>query len=443
MKHLVFFCFLLVFVLLYGCSDDNTTTPQDPPQVIEYATLYGGVIDSVGGKPLDSARITTQPATKTFYSNEFGSFQIDSMVVGTEYHVFVEKVGYSNSDNIITINNSYNSMTAVLYPENSNWTYLTSMDMFMNNRIEVLNNANILTTTSIVNYAMNTYVQVAGSNYWAPILSDEETQGYYRNPYNNYVYAYTGDNVSPNRTPDLYLSVDNGINWSQKFGGSIFGMAFFQSGTAYSAVYYRPSTFELKKSTDHGQSWFYVDPIPGYEYFNIKKVLNERIILQTSDSPSNDSVYYSDNEGATWQVKVLVNGNYANYIKSSLVLNNSTLICRDFYNPNFRIVKSNDNGDSWTPINSNFPQTSRDSVNIYVASNNYIYAIKKSEERGIYVSIDNGSNYTKIGIGLPGNKFPVSLSFDGQGYAYIVVGQFFVGGEYIKRIYKSNVPYVH
>jgi len=443
MRSIILVVGISLIGFLMGCSDVPTTSPQNPPPQIIYSTLHGGVYDSVGGKPLDSARITTQPVTKTVYSNQSGYFEIDSMVVGTLYHVFVARVGYINFEDTITITNSYNQITATVYVENSNWTYLTSMNEYMNNHVEVLNNGNLLSTTRILNYSLNTYVQVAGTNQWNFIFTDEETIGYYKNSYNNYVFAYTGDNISPMRTPDLFLSVNSGVSWSHKLAGSVFGMAFFSSSVAYAAMYYRPSTFELKKSTDHGQNWFNVNPIPGFEYYNIKKVLNERIILQSSNSSSNDSIYFSDNEGLTWQVKILSNGNYANYIRSSIKLNNNTLITKDAYNSDFRIVKSNDNGDSWFPVSSNFPVTSRDSVNIYVASNSYIYAIKKSEERGIYVSTDNGMSYNKISIGLPRNKFPASVGFDGQGYVYIVVGNFIIGGIDTKRIYKSNVTFVH
>jgi len=443
MRSIILVVGISLIGFLVGCSDSTAPPQIPPPQNVEYATLHGGVFDSVGGKSLDSAIITTQPVTKTIYTGSSGYFEIDSMIVGTLYHVFVERAGYSNAEDTITITNSYNYLSATLHVENSNWTYLTSMNEFMNNHVEVLNNGNLLSTTRILNNSLNTYVQVAGTNQWNFIFTDEQTIGYYKNLYNNFVFAYTGDNVSPFRDPDLYVSYDNGINWTRKFAGSIFGMAFFGSGVAYTSVYYRPSTFELKKSTDHGQNWFNVDPISGFEYYDIQKVLNERVFLFSSNSSSNDTVYVSDNEGVTWQVKVLSNGNYSNYIRGSIKLNNNTLITKDAYYSDFRIVKSNDNGDSWFPISSNFPVTSRDSVNIYVASNSYIYAIKKSEERGVYVSVDNGATYNKISIGLPRNKFPASVGFNGQGYVYIVVGNFIIGGIDTKRIYKSNVPFVH
>jgi hypothetical protein len=442
MKKLVICFIVLVFSFLTGCSDDPVTPPPPPPQNIEYQILHGGIFDSVGNKPLDSAQITTQPPTKTVYSNTTGYFEIDSMVVGTKYTIIVEKNGYSNFEDTITIKNTYNQFNAMLVVENSLWTYLTTMNEYMNSSMEVLPNGNLLSTTRILNSALNTYVQVAGSNQWNFILDDEETDGYYKNPYNNYMFAYTGDNISPQRDPDLYLSMDNGLNWTHKSAGSVLGMAFFPTGVAYVAMYYPPNTFELKKSTNHGLNWLNVDPIPGFQYYNIKKVLNERIYLQESSS-GNDTLFFSDNEGQTWQPKILTNPNYATYIRSSLKLNSTTLICMDFYNPNFRIMKSADNGDNWSPINSTFPSISRDSVSIFVASNSYIYAINKSEQRGIYVSTDNGIHFSKIGTGLPISRIPQWVGFDGQGYVYVVVGDFYINNQYIKKIYKSNVPFIH
>lgn len=86
---------IAAFLLFAGCQEDKIS-----PDL--FGTLTGEVIYEVGGQPVEGANISSNPATSNMLTNFDGTFEFESIKVGT-YSIRAELEGYTTAVQSITI----------------------------------------------------------------------------------------------------------------------------------------------------------------------------------------------------------------------------------------------------------------------------------------------------------------------------------------------------
>src|SRR5690554_6092760 len=99
-KHLTYIV-IACFTLLIGCSEDTI-------DVVMYGTLKGKVIDKESGEPLDNAKITTNPASTTVFTDSSGNFTIQKVAVD-DYSVQAELAGYDSGFEAVSVSENNTS----------------------------------------------------------------------------------------------------------------------------------------------------------------------------------------------------------------------------------------------------------------------------------------------------------------------------------------------
>src|SRR5690554_1312828 len=87
-KYNIFICALLL-ILTYSCSEDTL-------DVVRTGRISGKVIDKVSGERLSGAKITTNPASTTVFTDSLGNFTMNDIIVD-DYSVQAELAGYSSA----------------------------------------------------------------------------------------------------------------------------------------------------------------------------------------------------------------------------------------------------------------------------------------------------------------------------------------------------------
>jgi photosystem II stability/assembly factor-like uncharacterized protein len=195
--------------------------------------------------------------------------------------------------------------------------------------------------------------------------------------------AICGNNYIAGTDRGIYVSTNNGNNWSLKFSGGEFTTLFVTGDTVYTAKW-----GEISISTNCGLNWVQL-PAPNQLIYSIIKIGNI-IFLGTWNG-----VFYSTNNGQNW-INTLAN---ESEIKSLAVMGNN--IFASAYNHG--VYVSTNNGVNWTLTSLNTPYV----IPLAVMGNN-IFAGK---DDGVYISTNNGVNWNVTN--LSSNNI-YALSSDGS-----------------------------
>ena len=87
-KYNIFICAIFL-ILFFSCSEDTL-------DVVRTGRISGKVIDKVTGDRLSGAKITTNPASTTVFSDSLGNFKLDDIIVD-DYSVQAELEGYATA----------------------------------------------------------------------------------------------------------------------------------------------------------------------------------------------------------------------------------------------------------------------------------------------------------------------------------------------------------
>lgn len=85
-KYKIFICTIFLISLI-GCSEDTL-------EPVYTGAISGKVVDKESGEPLSGAKITTNPASTTIFSDSLGNFMMYNILVD-DYSVQAEKEGYT------------------------------------------------------------------------------------------------------------------------------------------------------------------------------------------------------------------------------------------------------------------------------------------------------------------------------------------------------------
>jgi photosystem II stability/assembly factor-like uncharacterized protein len=178
----------------------------------------------------------------------------------------------------------------------------------------------------------------------------------------------------------VYLSPDNGANWSQVNSGltntSITSLVFSGSslfaGTSYGGIF---------RSADNGSNWTEVNSGLSVLFINTLAVSGSKIFAGARLSVTGGGVFLSTNNGDSWAYIGLTQ-----YEVYSLAISGNNL----FAGTDNGVYLSTNNGTNWTTVNSGLTESD---VYSLTNSNNNLYA---GTSGGIFLSNDNGSNWTDI-----------------------------------------------
>lgn len=157
-----------------------------------------------------------------------------------------------------------------------------------------------------------------------------------------------------------------------------------KNGVVYIGTWYG----ELYKSTDHGLSWIKcTNPIPDRPYYFYFWITNDGDLWATQNERG---LWHSKDGGTTWLNPVNVSGkNY--YMNGAFRLKNGWLLSLgDPTGQKQFVMKSEDDGKTWTPLTTpNYPYS------LFVTENDEIIVFTQSNA-GIYKSTDLGKSYKMV-----------------------------------------------
>ena len=234
---------------------------------------------------------------------------------------------------------------------------------------------------------MGVYLSTDNGNNWSAINNNlPETLIWYLKVYDNKLYACTGG-------VDFFRTTDNGTSWSDLglAGENIRACTENDSG-----IFTGTNDDGVFRSTDDGSTWFQVNN--GITNTTIWSLfINEPVIFA-----GGSSLYRTVDNGVNWEL--LTNG----LPNPPLNVNAFTKIDSTIYIAiGGGVYSSTDNGDNWNNLGLNGVNVEE----IYSYGTNLFAAVSST---GIYLSTDNGSNWEPINDGLPSPIYPQSFVVSGD-----------------------------
>jgi Tol biopolymer transport system component len=104
MKKNITFIFAAIFIFFWSCSEDTL-------DVVLTGKITGKVIDKVSGEALRNAKITTNPASTTVFTDTLGNFTMTNVIVD-DYSVQAEITGYSTGFESIAVTEDNTSVVS-------------------------------------------------------------------------------------------------------------------------------------------------------------------------------------------------------------------------------------------------------------------------------------------------------------------------------------------
>lgn len=183
----------------------------------------------------------------------------------------------------------------------------------------------------------------------------------------------------------LYISLDSGLSWSDQETDRAWNSVACSND--FNKLYAScVSNGLIMKSTDNGLSWYSVKDNSNCSTISCSSDGN---IILAADL-SNKNIYVSLNAGSTWNEKT---GFYTNWAASAMSSDGSKLYVAGNYTTN-TIVKSTNNGSSWTNIS---PITTAAWRSIDCSDDGLVLAVV-GEYTKIYISYDGGITWSARGV---------------------------------------------
>jgi len=206
------------------------------------------------------------------------------------------------------------------------------------------------------------------------------------NSLNGQCFCALGNNIYLGFVDGIFMSVDNGNNWNligSNLGGTINSLTA-KGGTIYAG------TLCGVHATENNASWtnLYAGFPPStssYPYLGVESL----IIKDTNLYAGTIGLYSFDEQNLTWAPAS--NGLPSDWIMSLAVVGNSLIAGTMSHG----VYISNDNGANWTEINNGLPQNGSGyyQISSITTFNNYIFVILQGR---IYLSTNNGNNWSLV-----------------------------------------------
>lgn len=191
-------------------------------------------------------------------------------------------------------------------------------------------------------------------------------------------------------------SSDNGATWTEKLSGFLGFGALCKSG---SKVFASASNYTYA-STDHGETWFNVQPLEGAEIFSF--YCKDSLII----AGGRNKIYKSTDYGNTFTT-IDLNFSFSIVNIYSITAVGSTFFIATSYDG---VYKSTDDGLTWSPANEGMgPKDARalavSGSSTLIAGTHYV---------GVYRSTDMGSNWNKSVAGFSAGSSILTLFANGS-----------------------------
>lgn len=227
--------------------------------------------------------------------------------------------------------------------------------------------------------------------------------------FNNRIFAYqswggmyrsldNGNNWSPAQTENMYItsievtsssvfaagegkiyrSINDGESWDlifymNQFGGDSFiklcNGILFASGDGAG----------IFRSLDNGNNWTHA-------YDAEYRTFSDFASLGSDIFATSDGVWRADSTGSNW---IQISQSFSGFRKIIVFGSDLFAIC------NNGVVRSTNNGISWSEMNTGLPNLHINSIS-YIGSNLFVTA-----ENSVFISSNNGNSWTPINNGLP------------------------------------------
>jgi len=214
----------------------------------------------------------------------------------------------------------------------------------------------------------------------------------------------SGTNIFAGTENGVILSTDNGTTWTINNDGlpNTLDISLVASGTNIFAG----TDLGVYLSTNNGTNWIH------QLNYGLGQILKFYSLVITGDNifaGINGVVYLSTNNGTSW---ILVDNGLTNKYVQTLVCSGTNIFAGTMLNG---VYLSTDNGTNWVPVNNGItlndviidngiPQNL--GVFSFAVSGNNVFAAKDSE---VYLSTNNGANWTNISTGLHGGVDPLAI----------------------------------
>jgi photosystem II stability/assembly factor-like uncharacterized protein len=185
----------------------------------------------------------------------------------------------------------------------------------------------------------------------------------------------------------VYLSTDNGATWNQKVNGMI-GLQV-ECLTVSGTTIFAGTATNIYKSTDMGNTWTSIHNGLAYNTI-ISLAVNGTSIYAGVWA---NGIYVSTNNGADWSKFGATPP--SNYVYS-FAFNGSAV-----YAAAGKIWRTTDDGTSWADISGNIPLGTQIQALAFLGGNLVAGDNAVNGSTGIYVSTNEGTNWTSINWGLP------------------------------------------
>ena len=205
----------------------------------------------------------------------------------------------------------------------------------------------------------------------------------------------------------VYLSSDYGKTWNAANNGlpdaSVWALAI-QENNIYAGMWGKG----IYLSSDTGKTWKAVNN--GLNSYNISSIACQGNNIYAGTDGG--GLYFSSNSGSNWTA--INDGLPANIGVFTIAVQGNNI----YIVVNGNIYLSSDNGNNWTSINNGLTDINKGvsdnkyppnyNVNTIAVQGNIIYA--GTGGSGMYLSNNNGSNWTAINDGLPSNAGVLTIA---------------------------------
>ncbi|RPI16079.1 MAG: T9SS C-terminal target domain-containing protein [Ignavibacteriae bacterium] len=199
----------------------------------------------------------------------------------------------------------------------------------------------------------------------------------------------------------VYRSIDYGLNWVKVSGSNLNSAISIRENS--NGVFFVQTNTGIFYTVNDGDTWLAVTTPSGLDIETIASKSNGNLYIGTNG----EFIYKTSNNGANWTN--LSDGTINSDIAAIAVNTQGTIFAAK---QGGKIYYSTNNGENWNLI-----PTSIDSISsLAIDTLNYLFAVRKS---AILRSMDNGSTWTSVTSNLPSGmpvKF-VQAGMDGNVYA--------------------------
>jgi photosystem II stability/assembly factor-like uncharacterized protein len=243
-------------------------------------------------------------------------------------------------------------------------------------------------------YGSGVYLSTNKGTTWTPLRTDLPPYKYIN------CLAVDGENVYAGTVSGVFVSSNNGANWSATTGVTGIDIhAFAVSGVNVFAGTWDYGAF---LSTDHGRNWTAVNAGLPTDLLTVHSLASTGT---TVFAGTEFGVFVSTNNGTKW---IAACSGLTNSFILSLAVSGTNLFAGTYEG----VFLSTDHGGSWDQVNAGFPlDIHGDYPLVHALAVSGMNVFAGTDGDGVFLSTDNGTSWNAVNNGLQ-NKYILNLAVD-------------------------------